>query len=181
MTATQSPTVTFRPTTRDDAAELFRLVEDDGVLDLNSPYFYVLFADEYADTCVVAERDGELAGFVVGLHPPRRPEVIFVWQVGVSPRHRRLGIAGCMLDELARRTGATALEATVTPDNAASEALFRGFARRHGAACTVEADHYPSELFGIADHETERLFHIEPIPSASAPGDADPAREDTTS
>src|SRR3546814_16860029 len=53
--------------------------------------------------------------------------------VGSSDLH---GVGGRMLDDLVRRTGAEAIEATVTPENAPSAALFRALGARHGT--TVE-------------------------------------------
>ncbi len=55
----------------------------------------------------------------------------------------------------------------MTPDNAPSRALFRGFARHRDAECRVEpfltADLFPGE------HEPEELFRIGPMPAESAP------------
>ena len=74
----------------------------------------------------------------------------------MSPR----GIAGRLLDELFERTGATAVEATVTPSNSASETLFRRFGDRHGLAVSVEPL-FGEELFP-AGHEAEHRFRIAP-------------------
>ena len=74
---------------------------------------------------------------------------------------RGRGLAGQMLDELAERTSLLHLEATVTPTNAASAALFRGFGARHGAP-VVEDPAFPAELFP-GGHEAEVRFRIGPI------------------
>jgi L-2,4-diaminobutyric acid acetyltransferase len=64
--------------------------------------------------------------------------------------------------------GVTHLEATVTPSNQASWALFRGFAKRAGAACH-EIPAFPSHLFPDGDHEEEVRIRIGPLHSASLP------------
>lgn len=157
--------VSFRHPTVEDGAEMWRIARDSGTLDLNSSYAYMLWAQEYADSSIVALVDGEPAGFLTGLHPPRRPAALFVWQVAVREESRGLGLASRMLDELVERTGAEAVEATVTPSNSASERLFRSFAERHDCACEVspclEPEHFPE-----AGHEAEKLFHIGPIRQA---------------
>ena len=143
------------------------MAESSGTLDLNSPYAYLLWCAQFAETSVVAEVDGAPAGFVMGFRPPGRAHVLFVWQVAVEREHRGLGLAGRMLDHLLERPfGLTAVEATVTPSNEASQRLFRALARRHRTECREEpylsADHFPA-----AGHEPENLFHIGPIQHGS--------------
>ncbi|HEY9266146.1 MAG TPA: diaminobutyrate acetyltransferase, partial [Mycobacterium sp.] len=105
---------------------MHRLVAETEVLDLNSTYAYLLLATDFADTSVVAERDGELCGLITGYHPPSRPEVLFVWQVAVAESARGSGLAGAMLDTLTRRVREdrhghpVTVEATVAPSNSAS-------------------------------------------------------------
>lgn len=150
-----------RPDLRDGAV-LWRMARDSGTLDLNSPYAYLMWCDQFAETSVLAEVDGWPAGFVIGFHPPGREHVLFVWQVTVADEYRGLGLASRMLDELVERLGATAVEATVTPSNTASQKLFRALARRAGCSCReepyIEAAYFPDQ-----GHESEVLFHIGPI------------------
>lgn len=103
----------------------------------------------------------EIVGFVTGFHPPLDPATLFVWQIGVVQQAREGGVGGRMLDELIRRSGARWLEATVTPTNAASAALFRGTAARHGTQAS-ETLVYPAELFA-GDHEPEFRFRMGPL------------------
>lgn len=153
-------------------------------LDFNSPYAYVLWSDYFSrsSTVAVATQDDPgtnagakstagtdnsvVVGFVTGFHPPIDPATLFVWQVGVAVEARGRGLARQMLDELLARSGARWLEATVTPSNTASTALFRGTASRHGTA-VVETLAYPEELFP-GEHEPEVRFRIGPF---KGPGD----------
>jgi L-2,4-diaminobutyric acid acetyltransferase len=147
---------------------MWRLVKDMETLELNSAYFYVLFAKDFADSGIVAETEsGQLAGFIVGHHPPNRPEAVFVWQIGVAPWMRRQGLGRRMLEALlaGQPTHVRWLEATVSPDNEPSMGLFRAIARDRGADCQ-EQDYLAAELFPNA-HEPERLFRIGPLGSAA--------------
>lgn len=156
----------LRPVTTDDGPALRRLATSNG-LDENSPYAYLMWAEYFGESSIVATTDSsdEPIGFVMGFRRPDEPETTFVWQVGVDDRHRRSGIAAMLLDELVAHTGATHLEATVTPSNEASATLFRRFSDRHRAALTIQ------ELFSAArfpaGHEAEIRYRIGPI---SAPG-----------
>jgi L-2,4-diaminobutyric acid acetyltransferase len=145
-----------------DGVACWRLAEATGVLDVNSRYAYLLWCRDFAATSVVARRGGDVVGFVTGYRRPEEPSTLVVWQVGVDAAARGQGVAAAMLDALFDSvTEADHLEATVTPDNTGSTALFSRFAERHGA--TVRR----SELFGAellgGDHEPEILFRIGPI------------------
>lgn len=139
---------------------MWDLARDAG-LDLNSPYAYVLWADHFSETSVVAidgDTDGSLVGYVTGFRLPDDPETLFVWQIAVAEQARGRGLGSTMLDELVAHTGVRALEATVTPDNEASAALFRAVAARHGTEAREELA-YEAELFP-GDHEAEIRFRI---------------------
>ncbi len=171
--------VVVRPATVEDGAAVWRLAEASEVLDVNSPYAYLLLCDRFGDTSVVAETEGEPVGFVTGFRPPRRPEVIFVWQVAVDASMRGRGLARRMLETLVGLDGCRGvshLETTVTPSNGPSRALFRAFARSAGADMTI-APGFGPELFPGGGHEAEELYRIGPIdPAAIDPHPETPPR-----
>lgn len=155
----------IRTPTVEDGAALWRLVTDVGTLDRNSSYLYLLVCRDFADTCVVAERGGELLGFVTGYRPPAERDVVFVWQVGVSERARGLGLASALLDALLLSSGCRGvrfMETTVTPSNRASRAMFQSLARRLDAELAESAG-FDAELFPDAGHEPERRLRIGPF------------------
>jgi L-2,4-diaminobutyric acid acetyltransferase len=147
-----------------DAASIWRFVQRGDALESNSAYAYVLLSDHFRDTCWVTLDGDALAGFVAAYRPPRQPDTVFVWQVGVGAEWRGRGVAGELLHSLADGCGPQVryLEATVTPDNAASERLFRGFARRKSAALDV-SEGYGASLFPDGRSQPERLFRIGPF------------------
>ncbi|MFA7665656.1 MAG: diaminobutyrate acetyltransferase [Burkholderiaceae bacterium] len=168
-TARQDLRLQFRTACPADGAALWRLVKATGTLELNSAYFYLVFATDFGDTCLVAEYDGDLVGTVIGYRPPRHPDHAFVWQVGVLPALRGQGLGRRLLDEwraLPALQDCRWLTATVSPGNEASRALFTGFARLHGVGCT-EVPHFDSADFPV-DHPPEPLLRIGPF-AAGAP------------
>lgn len=159
-----SDLVTLRAPVVADAAAIWKLLPEVGNLERNSAYAYLLLCSHFAGTSVVAEREQQLAGFVLAYRPPSEPTSLFVWQVGVAPAARGSGLGTRMLDgALAREAcaGVTHLTATVSPDNEASLALFRGFARRHGVACEIGTG-FSASLFP-APHPDEDLLRIGPL------------------
>lgn len=151
----------LRPPTVGDGAALARLAREAGDLDVNSSYAYVLWCRDFATTSVIAVTDDRPVGFVTGYRRPLEPSALFVWQVAVDPAHRGARVARRMLDALVDRVEPAHVEATVTADNAASQALFTSFARRRGV------DVARSPLFERADfpepHDAEELLRIGPL------------------
>lgn len=158
----------IRPATEADGAAMWELVRDSGKLDLNSSYAYLLLCDRFADTCVVAEGDDGLAGFVAGFIPPKSPDVVFVWQIGVAEEARGHGLGKKLLSHLVEQPACadvTHLETTITPSNRASDGLFRSFARAADAEVEVSPQAgFPTDLFPD-DKESELLYRIGPLPS----------------
>ncbi len=154
-----------------DGAALWRWARATGTLEQNSPYFYLLFASDFCDTCLIAEPiekagAGEMAGAVLGYHPPREPDAAFVWQIGVLPRWRGQGLGVQMLKAwraLPGNRGRKWLTTTVAEDNRASQALFERFAREQGASCQVHP-HFTRDLFP-RKHAAEPLYRIGPLRS----------------
>lgn len=155
----------LRHPSREDGAAMWRLVRDHGGLELNTGYAYVVLAEDFTATSLVAVDGDELMGFVLGYRPPTRPDVLFVWQIGVSPAARGQGLGRRMLRRLledGRPEGVAYLEATVTPSNEASRRLFRSVAREFDAPCDVQP-YLTSDDLPEVGHEPEDLFRIGPV------------------
>lgn len=145
-----------------DGAELWRIAKDSAVLDTNSSYAYVLWCRDFAATSVVAEVQGRVVGYVIGFVRPQAPDTVFVWQVAVDRAQKGKGIGAqllhALLDNVAAQ-GVAKLETTISPDNAASIALFSSVARRRDARITKQPlfdagvfpdSHAPEDLYLIA-------------------------------
>jgi L-2,4-diaminobutyric acid acetyltransferase len=156
------PKLTFRKPTSGDGAAVWKLISECKPLDENSMYCNLIQCEHFADTCVLAEMDGEMVGWVSGHVPPVDPTTVFVWQVAVSPKARGMGLGLKMLNELFARDACdevTDLQTTITSDNAASWALFRKFARRLGAPL-ASAPHFKRDEHFNGAHATEYMVTI---------------------
>lgn len=151
----------LRKPNAEDGADIWELVRTCKPLDENSMYCNLVQAEHFRDTCVVAERDGDVLGWISG-HMIPNSDAFFVWQVAVSPKARGCGLGRKMLEHLVNRdecSNASELKTTITPDNDASWALFRSFADEIGGALTDEP-HYKREAHFGGQHETEHLVTI---------------------
>jgi L-2,4-diaminobutyric acid acetyltransferase len=156
--------VRFSKPTVEDGAAMWELVNE-STLDQNSAYKYIMMCEFFAETCVVAKEDDQVVGFVTAFIPPERQDVVFVWQIGVHSSQRGKGLASKLLDELVQRDGCQEVkyvEATVTPSNSASQALFRRLARSYDTECKV-SECFSEDLFPEAGHEEELTFRVGPI------------------
>jgi L-2,4-diaminobutyric acid acetyltransferase len=161
------PTVMLRRPTDGDGYNLHQLVARCQPLDTNSVYCNLLQCSDFADTAIAAETsDGQLVGFISGYRPPQRPDTLFVWQVAVDASMRGQGLALRMLlaliGRVAREQGVRYLETTISPDNAASQALFqRAFARLGVDAETRTL--FSRQTHFAGKHEDEVLYRAGPF------------------
>lgn len=138
-------------------------------LDVNSAYCNLLQCTDFADFCIVAERDGQLMGWVSGYRPPSAPGGFFVWQVAVAAAARGQRLAGRMIEALLARpeaVGVTHLITTVTDDNRASWALFEGLARNWQVPLHKSA-RFERDMHFAGAHATEWQARIGPLPMDS--------------
>jgi ribosomal protein S18 acetylase RimI-like enzyme len=79
-----------------------------------------LFFDHFTDTSFAVERDGELAGFLVGLLSQSRPGEAYIHFVGVHPAERGSGLGRQLYQHFfaaARARGANLGRAVTSPEN----------------------------------------------------------------
>lgn len=156
----------------EDGGAIWHLARASRVLDVNSPYAYLLWCRDFAASSIVAETpETGVVGFVIGYRRPDESSTLMVWQVAVDAAQRGQGIAGLMLDALVTRPDdaerpVSHLETTITDDNHASRRLFTTFAERHAARLERRslfvADHFPHDG-GTISHAPEVLHRIGPL------------------
>jgi L-2,4-diaminobutyric acid acetyltransferase len=148
-----------------DGVAVHRLILRCSPVDEESRYCNLLRCTHFADTCVVAERDGEIVGFVSAYVEPSQPDTLFVWRVVVAPEHRGQGLTAAMLGALlARETcrDITHLETSITPKNQTSWRSFHSAARQWGAKVFAQP-WLDRERDFEGERESEFLLRIGPI------------------
>jgi predicted GNAT superfamily acetyltransferase len=96
-----------------------------------------LFFLHFRDTSFVAERDGELAGFLVGFLSQAEPEEAYVHFVGVNPTERGSGLGRTLYERFfaaARDGGRTRVTCVTSPLNESSVAFHRSLGFEPSAA-----------------------------------------------
>jgi len=85
-----------------------------------------LFLDHFHATSFVAERDGDLAGFLIGFMSPSMPDAAYIHFAGVHPHFRGNGLARVLYQrffELAAADGRRVVSAVTAPRNTGSIAF----------------------------------------------------------
>ena len=161
METLQHQKVVFRKPHLHDGQGIYELVKNCPPLDLNSRYLYFLQADHFADTCVLAELDAKVIGFISGYIRPDAPHTLFVWQVAVASHMRGKKLAKALLKTLiknqAHRARVDTLSTTIGPSNTASQNLFTSFSKSYGLEIRQE-NYLDADQFGEDGHEAELLY-----------------------
>jgi len=163
--ATEMKGLQMRAPVLEDAQAIWKLVRESGVLDPNSTYAYLMACKHFSETSVVAVDAGKIIGFAIAFPLPRAADTLFIWQIGVDEMHRGKGMALNMIEDLlARYTSRhfTYLEATVSPNNRSSAALFKKVAKTFHTDCVTE-ECFPAQLFPDQQHEAEWTYRIGPL------------------
>lgn len=175
----KSPAALRRPD-KGDGAKIWRLIGDCPPLDANSMYCNLLQCTDFAESCMLCERDGEIIGWVSGYRLPNDPGVLFIWQVAVHSSARGEGLGKKLLMAALRTeggVGVTKLRTTITAHNDASWALFRSLAKELGAPLSREPwFECDRDFSGL--HDTEHLVSIGPFEARSGKYDQNGRNED---
>ena len=157
-----APELTFRSPSSEDGSDVWALIRDSGALDENSMYCNLVQCEHFSETCVIAELDGVIVGWISAFIPPDAPDTLFVWQVAVGEQARGRGVAKKMLAELFDRpvcADVKHLKTTITADNEASWALFNSFAANMDAELNREP-HYKRDTHFGGKHATEYMVTV---------------------
>ncbi|MGK2227056.1 diaminobutyrate acetyltransferase [Devosia neptuniae] len=148
-----------------DGSRVWALIEATPALDSNSLYANLLQCSDFADTCTIAERDGEVVGWMSGYVPPAQPDTLFVWQVCVSDAARGQGLGKRLIADALARVGnakLTQVSCTITGDNEASWALFGSVAKALNAQLQ-RAERFDRDSHFAGEHASEFAVSIGPI------------------
>ncbi|MBN2865989.1 MAG: diaminobutyrate acetyltransferase [Thiotrichales bacterium] len=159
-----APFITFRHPVLADGLALYELVKACPPLDLNSSYLYFLQASHFSETCLIAEQNDEIVGFVSGYRRPDAEQDLFIWQVAVAPEARGQGLGKQLVSQLiAAQIKAghplSAVSCTISSSNLASQGLFKSLAEQH--RLLIERRTFiKTEQFGAQAHEAEDSYTL---------------------
>jgi L-2,4-diaminobutyric acid acetyltransferase len=125
----------IRASSEADVAAVQNFVADCPPLTVHTEFTYWVLLRYWGDYCLIAEQDDEITGVLLAIGAGSADDLIYLWQVGVTPALRGTGLAQGMLCEFAARasrSGRTRVQVSVADDNRASHGLFARFAEEQG-------------------------------------------------
>ena len=137
--------IVIRPSSGSDYKSLAGIAVACPPLVEHTAFTYWVHAFNYQDYVFVAEHENSMVGFASAL-PSRMAGVgLFIWQIGVLPDYRRIGIGKGLLGALVNKhPGETGFTVTVETKNMAGFKTCSSVARSRGAQMTkVCEDKFP--------------------------------------
>jgi predicted GNAT superfamily acetyltransferase len=118
----------IRPLRPSDFAPVIAVIDEWWGGRTMAPMLPRLFFDHFTETSFAADRDGALAGFLVGFVSQSQPGTAYIHFVGVDPGERGHGVGrrlyGTFFDAV-RARGCTRVRAVTSPVNTGSVAFHR--------------------------------------------------------
>jgi phosphoribosylamine--glycine ligase len=162
--------VRFRPAREDEFLDLQGFVSGCPPLEAYPQHVYRILLRHFGSCSFVAEREGRVLGFVLGLVSHRHPGTYFLWQIGVAPDQQGTGLGRRLLRHVESELvglGLGRVDVTVDPLNDPSRRLFeaegyRNVSSGEGATVVVNgqlaaADFYrPGRHFLVFEKALER-------------------------
>jgi diaminobutyrate acetyltransferase len=146
----------IRSVSEKEFMRIHSFVSDCDVLETYPEHVYRILLRHFGDTCLVAESDGVIVGFLLGFRSQTRADLFFIWQIGVSVSARRQGVGAAILRDVENRLSsheAARIECTIDPENEPSIRLFesQGY---------VNVASREGETISIAGHPSVKDFYM---------------------
>lgn len=157
-----SAKLTLRKPSKSDGNRITQFIHNHPSLDTNSSYCHFLQSSHFKNTCIIAEKNNEILGFISGYKKPEEPNTLFIWQMAVAPDYRGKGLALIMLSSILTRkehSHLAALEATITQSNKSSWRVFEKLDEICGGFGHVSTFLDENEHFN-GNYDTEFLYRI---------------------
>lgn len=117
----------IRKATQEDFLRVHRFTAGCPPMENYPEHVYKIILRYFGDYCFVAEENGQIIGFAMGIVPQSFPGTFFLWQIGITPSRQGQGIGGKLVREVEnelRKPEFKRIEVTIDPVNLPSQKLF---------------------------------------------------------
>lgn len=117
----------IRKATQEDFLKVHQFTSGCPPMENYPEHVYKIILRYFGDYCFIAENEGQIIGFAMGIVPQSFPGTFFLWEVGVAPSCQGQGIGGILVREVEnelRKKGFNRIELTIDPVNIPSQKLF---------------------------------------------------------
>ncbi|WP_342304415.1 GNAT family N-acetyltransferase [Methanolobus sp. ZRKC5] len=125
----------IRKIREEDVTKIEKFISLCKPLDQHSTFTYWVLARYFDNTCFVVEENNEIVGYVSGVKSSSKPDVFYIWQIGISPEHRKKRLSSQLIKtvvEAAVSLGSRSIQVSIDPENNSSFGAFLRFAGDSG-------------------------------------------------
>jgi diaminobutyrate acetyltransferase len=117
----------IRKATQDDFLKIHKFTAECPPLENYPEHVYKIILRYFGDYCFIAEDNGKIIGFVMGIVPQSISHTYFLWDIGIDSSYQRQGIGTALLKEIENeleKLGFIRIEVTIDPVNTSSQKFF---------------------------------------------------------
>lgn len=117
----------IRKAVQEDFLKVHRFTAGCPPLENYPEHVYKIILRYFGNYCLIAEENGKIIGFVMGIVPQSFPGTFFLWDIGVAPSHQGKGIGGKLVRKIEnelKEVGFIRIEVTIDALNIPSYKLF---------------------------------------------------------
>jgi diaminobutyrate acetyltransferase len=117
----------IRRATQEDFLKIHKFTAKCPPLENYPEHIYKIILRYFGDYCFIAEENGQIIGFAMGIVPQSIPHTYFLWDIGIDSSYQRQGIGTAILKEVENtleKLGFKRIEVTIDPVNISSQKLF---------------------------------------------------------
>ena len=117
----------IRRALQEDHLKIHKFTAECPPLENYPEHVYKIILRYFGNYCFIAEENGRIVAFVMGIIPQTLESTYFLWDIGVDPSYQKQGIGVELLDEIEnelRKLGFRRIEVTIDPVNIPSQKLF---------------------------------------------------------
>ncbi len=118
----------IRKATQEDFLKVHQFTAGCPPMENYPEHVYKIILRYFGDYCFVAEENGQIIGFAMGIVPESFPCTFFLWEIGVDPSYQGQGIGGKLVRDVEnelRKREFKRIEVTIDPVNLPSQKLFK--------------------------------------------------------
>lgn len=138
----------IRRATQEDFLKVHKFISGCPPMENYPEHVYKIILRYFGDCCFVAEENGQIIGFAMGIVPQSFPGTYFLWQIGITPSRQGQGIGGKLVREVEnelKKLEFKRIEVTIDPVNLPSQKLFekmgyQNISERVGKTIEVEGN-----------------------------------------
>lgn len=152
-----------RNCTVNDVESVRKFVDECKPLELHTPFTYWMLFNYFSNLCLLTLEDEKIVGFISGIKSSSHEQVVYLWQIGVSKRHRGKKYSSTLLDNFFKSAldlNCNKIQVSIGPNNLASYQAFQKYSKKCSYnICEIGKVSYHDKISNTTEYEL--LYEID--------------------